>query len=87
MDFHRYLVGSQIVVLGNGSEEDVLGVGTYKRRLRGGNTLLLHDALYAPGVQVCLLSLVFLMKFGFHLVLVRKDWTLCMVAMCLATLR
>ena len=41
-------------MLGNGSEEDVLGVGTYKLRLRGENTLLLHDAIYAPGVQVCL---------------------------------
>jgi len=65
VDFHRYPVGSQTVVLGNGSEEDVLGVGTYKVRLHGENTLLLHDALYAPGVQVCLLSLVSLMKFGF----------------------
>jgi len=58
-------VGSQIVVLGNGSEEDVLGVRTYKLRLCGGNTLLLHDALYAPGLRVCFLSLVSLMKLGF----------------------
>ena len=65
VDFHRYPVGSQTVVLGNGSEEEVLEVSTYKLRLRQGNTLLLHDALYAPGVQVCLLSLVSLMKFGF----------------------
>jgi len=45
VDFHHYLVGSQTVVMGNGSEEDVLGVGTYKLGLHGGNTLLLHDAL------------------------------------------
>jgi len=54
-------------VLGNGSEEDVLGVGTYRLTLKGGNKLLLFDALYAPGVRTCLLSLVSLMKssFGF----------------------
>jgi len=34
VDFDRYSVGSQIVVMGNGREEDVLGVGTYKLRLR-----------------------------------------------------
>jgi len=49
MDY-RYSVVSQTVVLGNGSEEHVLGVGTYKLRLRGGNSSLLHDALYTPGV-------------------------------------
>jgi len=54
-------------VLGNGSEEDVLGVGTYRFTLKGGNNLLLFDALYALGVRTCLLSLVSLMKsdFGF----------------------
>ena len=59
VDFHRYPVGSQTVVLGNGCEEDVLGVGTYKLRLRGGNTVLLHDAIYAPRIRVCLLTFVF----------------------------
>jgi len=58
-------VGSQSVVLGNSSEKDVLAVGTYQRTLRGGNKFLLFDALYASGVQVCLLSLVSLMKSGF----------------------
>jgi len=44
VDFHHYAVPSQTV---NGSEEDVLRVGTYKLRLHGGNTLVLHDAIYA----------------------------------------
>jgi len=65
VDFHRYLVGSQSIVLGNGSEEDVLGVGTCRLTLKGGNKLLLFDALYAPEVRICLLSLVSLMKSGF----------------------
>lgn len=50
MSFYPYPVGTQTVTLGNGTAEDVLGVGTYKLKLRGGNSLLLHDALYAPGV-------------------------------------
>ena len=59
MDFHRYLVGSQTIVLVNSSEEDVLGVRTYKLKLCEGNTLFLHDTLYTPGLRVCLLSFVF----------------------------
>ena len=42
--------------MGNGSEEDILGEGTYQLRLCGGNKLLLHNALYAPRVRC---SLVF----------------------------
>ena len=30
VDFHRYPVGTQSVILGNDSEEGVLGVGTYQ---------------------------------------------------------
>jgi len=57
-------VGSQTIVLGNDSEEDILREGTYKLRLHRGNTLL-HDAVYAIGARVCLFSLVSLMKLGF----------------------
>ncbi|KAH9608159.1 hypothetical protein KSS87_015573, partial [Heliosperma pusillum] len=52
-------------MLGNGSEEDVLGTGTYQIKLRGGNTMLLHDALYATGVRCCLVSVISLLKLGF----------------------
>ena len=38
---------------------------TYKLRLHGRNILLLHDAIYALGVRVCLLLLVSLLKLGF----------------------
>jgi len=40
VDFPRYPVGSRSSVLGNNSEEDVLGVGTYQLTSRGGNKLL-----------------------------------------------
>jgi len=33
-EFHRYSVGSRTIILGNDSEEDVLGVGTYQLKLR-----------------------------------------------------
>ena len=68
MDFHRCPVGSRTVVLQNGSEEDVLGVGTYKLRLCGGNKLLLYDALYAPMVRYSLVSFVSLMRIGFSFI-------------------
>jgi len=50
VDFHYYPVGSEIIALGNDSEEDVLGVGTYMLRLHRKNMLLLHDTLYARRV-------------------------------------
>ena len=50
MNFHRYPLGSQIVILGNDDEEDVLGLKTYHLKLREGTMLLLHDALYAARV-------------------------------------
>jgi len=58
-------VGSRTIVLGYGSEEDVLGVGTYQLRLRGVNKLLLHDALYAPRVRYSVVPFVLLMRIGF----------------------
>jgi len=65
VEFHRYPVGSHIVVLGNGSKEDVLGVGKHQIRLREGNKLLLHDALYVPRVRCYVVSFVPLMRIGF----------------------
>jgi len=47
-------VGSLTVMLNNGSEEDIHSVGTYNLRFRGGNKLLVHDALYTTGVRVVL---------------------------------
>lgn len=65
VDFHKFVAGSRTMTLGNGSEEDVLGIGTYELKLRGGSVLLLHDALYAPGVNCCLIFVFSLVKLGF----------------------
>jgi len=86
MDFHCCPLGSQYVVLENNDEEDVLGVGTYKLTLRGGNKLLLFNTLYAPGVRVLLCSLVSLMKSGYGFSLILMVSRFCMVIICLATL-
>jgi len=67
VDFHPYPLGLQIVTLRNGTAEDFLGVGTYRLKLRGGNSLLLHDTLYVPGLQCSLVSYVSLMKLGFSI--------------------
>jgi len=65
MEFHRYLVDPRIIVLGNGSDQDVLGEETYQLRLYRGNKMLFHDALYAPMVQCSLVSFISLMRIGF----------------------
>ena len=64
LDFHSYLVGLEIIMMGNGREEDVLGIGTYQLTLRGGK-LLLRNTLYAPKARYNLLLVTTLMKLGF----------------------
>jgi len=44
-------MGSQVIVLGNDDEKDVLELRINHLRLLEGTTLSLPDALYAPGVQ------------------------------------
>ena len=51
MNLHRYLMGSQTLVLGDDSEEHVLDIATSQLKTRGGNKLFLHNALYALRVQ------------------------------------
>ena len=72
------------MTLGNGTAEDILRVGTYRLKLCGGNSLLLHDALYAPGVRCSLVSYVSLMKLGFYFISRTDSLDICMMAICLA---
>jgi len=51
MNLHCYPVGLQTVVLRNDSETHVLDIATYQHKLREGNKLFLHSALYALSVQ------------------------------------
>ena len=58
MNFYHYTMGSQIVVLGNDDEKDVLELRTNHSRLLEGTTFSLPDALYAPRVRYFLVSSV-----------------------------
>jgi len=66
VNLHRYPVSSRIFIFGHNCEEDVLKIRTYRREE---NALLLHNALYAPGVRCSLLSFVCEISFlfNFHL--------------------
>ena len=50
VDYHWVPAGRHSVVMGNGAQEDVLGVGTYQLKMRTGRILLLHDVFHAPTV-------------------------------------
>ena len=58
VNFHHYRMSSQIVVLGNDDEKDVLELRTNHSRLLEGTMLSLPDALYAPMVRCFLVSFV-----------------------------
>jgi len=65
MEFHGFPVGLRTIILGNNNKEDILGVGTYQLKLRERNQLLLHNTIYAPGVQCSLVSHVSSIRLGF----------------------
>ena len=64
VDYKMIPTGTQYVILGNGAQEEVIGVGTYQLKLHLGCTLLLHDVLYAPGVQCNLFSILTMLRLG-----------------------
>jgi len=63
VNFHRYTVGSQIVVLGNDDEKAVIELRTNHLKLLGGTTLSLHNATLHLGCDVSLGSSVPKIKF------------------------
>jgi len=64
VEFHSFPVESWTIILGNDSKEDVLKIGIDQLRLREGNKLRFHDALYAHGMRCYLVSFVSLMRLG-----------------------
>ena len=50
VDYRLVPRGTHKVFVGNGTSEDVIGVGSYQLHLRSGRTLLLHDILHVPGI-------------------------------------
>nr|CAD1816959.1 unnamed protein product [Ananas comosus var. bracteatus] len=65
VDYRRVSAGSHYVMMGNDTEEEVLGIGAYQLRLRNGRYLILHDVLYAPNIRCNLLSVLALPRLGF----------------------
>jgi len=56
MDYHRVLVGTQYIMLGNDTQKEILGVGSYQLKMKNDKSLLLKHVMYATRVQCNLLS-------------------------------
>ncbi|XP_017972522.1 PREDICTED: uncharacterized protein LOC108661144 [Theobroma cacao] len=50
VEYHRLLMGRHFVMMGNGEQEEVLGVGTYQLTMHNERKWLLHDVLHTPFV-------------------------------------
>ena len=73
-DYRRVPRGTHKVFVGNGTSEDVIGVGLYKLYLRSSRTLHLHDVLHVPRIQHNLLSVTALISFGFSFKFANNGW-------------
>ena len=67
VEFRRLSANMRRIYVGNGAYVDVKGIGTCKLELRGGQTLYLHDVLYALGIRRNLLSVLCLCRLGYIL--------------------
>lgn len=64
VEYHRVPTGKK-VFMGNDSSVDVLGIGTYKLKMRGCSALILYDVLYAPDVRHNLFSVLSVLRLGY----------------------
>ncbi|KAL0448762.1 UNVERIFIED_CONTAM: hypothetical protein Slati_1432600 [Sesamum latifolium] len=51
VDYHRVPACGHYITMGNGAQEEVLGIGSYQLKLSTGRELLLTDVQYAPNIQ------------------------------------
>ncbi|WRX12315.1 Integrase [Theobroma cacao] len=51
VDYHRLPMGRHFVMMRNGEQGEVLGVGTYQLTMHNGRKWLLHDMLYTPSIR------------------------------------
>ncbi|KAL0316519.1 UNVERIFIED_CONTAM: Retrovirus-related Pol polyprotein from transposon TNT 1-94 [Sesamum radiatum] len=65
VNYHRVPACSHYIAMGNGTQEEVLGIGSYQLKLSTGCELLLSDVQYAPNIRCNLLSVTALMGQGF----------------------
>ena len=66
------------IYVGNNARILVKGIDTCKLVLRGGQTLLLHDILYAPNIRRNLIYVLVLLKFGFNWYFYDDNVRLCL---------
>ncbi|KAK4430709.1 hypothetical protein Salat_0832600 [Sesamum alatum] len=66
VDYHRVPACSHYIAMGNGTQEEVLRIGSYQLKLRTGRELLLSDVQYAPSIRCNLLSVTTLMSTFLH---------------------
>ena len=50
VDYHRVSACVHYIAMGNGAQEEVLGVGSSQLKLGTGRELLLSDVQYAPNI-------------------------------------
>ena len=65
VDYCLVPTGTQYITLGNGTNEEVLGVGSYQLRIKNGRDLFLQDVLYAPEILYNLSLIVVLLGLGY----------------------
>ena len=67
MEFRRILHKTKWIYVGNNSKAEVKGIGTCKLVMRSGQTLFLHDMLFAHDIHRNLVSVLVLIKLYFEL--------------------
>ena len=78
VDFQRIPNGERWIYIGKNVRIQVKKKGTYKLVLRGGQTLFLHDVLYAPSIRRNLVSILIILKFSFNWYFYDDNINLCL---------
>ncbi|WCJ29450.1 Retrovirus-related Pol polyprotein from transposon TNT 1-94 [Euphorbia peplus] len=78
VEFRRIPVGSRWIYVGDNSRVEVLGIGTCELRLREGQTLVLHDVLFAPKIRRNLVSVTSLLRIGFNFLFAHNSLRICL---------
>ncbi|KAK4431023.1 hypothetical protein Salat_0864300 [Sesamum alatum] len=77
IDYHRVPARNHYIAMGNGAQEEVLGIGSYQLKLNTGHELRLSDVQYAPSIQCNLLSVTTLMEHGCSFLFEQMGLSIC----------
>ena len=67
VEFRQIPQGTKWIYVGVNSQVEVKGIGTCKLVMKSGQTLSLHDMLFAPDIRKNLVSILVLIKLDFEL--------------------